>query len=268
MRIGILGCGFIGSTIAAAADHIDEVCEIYLYDRSLDATRELKSRLTKSRVVESVEKLIEKADLVVEAASQNAVHEYALQILEGGKDIVILSVGALVDEELWSGLKKKAREKGAQIFIPSGAIAGLDGVNAAATSSISSVEIRTTKPVEGLRGVKYLDEKGIDMNEIDNPTVVFQGTAQEAVRLFPKNINVSATLSLAALGFEETKVTITADPSTTRNTHEITVSGRFGKLTCSVENVPSMTNPKTSYLASLAGISLIKKIATGVWIGS
>ena len=267
MDIGIIGCGFIGGTIAAAADHMDEITTIYLYDRSPYATRELRSRIKKGVDVETVDELIDRSTLVIEAASQEAVRQYGARVLEKGKDLMILSVGALVDESLWQSFIEIRKKSGARIYIPSGAIAGLDGVGAAVSSSINTVELVTTKPPEGFRGVKYLDEKGIDLNEIDEPVVVFEGTAREAVKLFPKNINVAATLSLTALGFDKTKVRIVIDPRTTRNTHEIIVRGRFGELHCRVENVPSITNPKTSYLASLAGINLLKKIVTGIWIG-
>lgn len=267
MDIGIIGCGFIGSTIAAAADHMDEINKIYLYDRSPYATRELRSKIRKGVDVETVDELINKSVLVIEAASQEAVKQYGAKILEKGRDLMILSVGALVDESLWQRFMEIKKKSGARIYIPSGAIAGLDGVGAAVSSNINTVELVTTKPPEGFRGVKYLDERGIDLNSIEEPVVIFQGTAKEAVKLFPKNINVAATLSLAALGFDKTRVKIIIDPRTTRNTHEIIVKGRFGELHCKVENVPSITNPKTSYLASLAGINLLKKIVTGVWIG-
>jgi len=268
MKIGMIGCGFIGGTIAQTAEEMDGVEKILLFDIDGSRSRVLEGQLKKAELVDTVEKLIKGSTLVVEAASQEAVAKYGPQVLESGADLMLLSVGALSREGLLEKLQDLAKKKGANIYIPSGAIAGLDGVKSASMASIEEVTLVTTKPVAGLKGAPVLEEKGIDISGIAEPLVVFDGTAREAVEKFPKNINVAATLSLCGVGLDRTRVKIIADPGASRNKHRICVKGRFGKLTIEVLNQPSMTNPKTSYLAALSAIACLKKIVDRVWIGT
>lgn len=268
MNIGLIGCGSIGTTIAGAADTMDEISTIYLFDSIPDKAYELKSIIKKGVVSEDFDTLLDNCSLIIEAGSQQAVREYAIMTLERGIDFMMLSVGALADDALWNNIQIARKTGRSNIYLPSGAIAGLDGVTAAAASNITEATLVTRKPPAALRGIKYLFDRGIDVNEVDKETVVFEGSAREAVELFPKNINVSAALSLSGIGFERTKVKIILDPALTRNVHEIHVEGRFGRLTCIIENEPSLTNPKTSYLAALAGVSLLKKVVSGVFIGT
>ena len=120
----------------------------------------------------------------------------------------------------------------------------------------------------GLVGAPHVEALGIKLETIEKETLLFEGTASEAVKAFPANVNVAATISLAGIGFERTKVRVIADPTLSRNVHEITVEGEFGKLSTRVENLPSPENPKTSYLAALSAISTLKKILSPVQIGT
>lgn len=270
MRIGIVGCGFIGTTIASALELMDEVVSINLLDVNYDSTLKLCSSLKKARPFppDDVKGLIEASDLVVEAASQQAVKEVLPGALGMGKDVMVLSVGALVDETLWGDMRAKAKERGVRIFVPSGAIAGVDGIGSASIAEIESITLTVTKPPEGLSMDPSLHERAKDLKNITEPVVLFEGPAREAVSKFPKNVNVAAAISLAGIGFDRTVVRVVVDPSVSRNQHRVEVKGRFGAMSVLMQNLPSTTNPRTSYLAPLSAISTIRKVLTGIYIGN
>lgn len=215
-----------------------------------------------------IEELISSVDLVVESASQNAVRFIVPQALKAGCSVMVLSVGALADKELRETLFGLAKEHNCKLYFPSGAVVGIDGINSAHAAGISSVTLTTRKPPSGLMGAPYVVEHGIELEKLEKETILFEGIASEAVKAFPANVNVAATISLAGVGFERTMVRIIADPSLSRNVHEINVEGEFGKFCTKVENLPSPENPKTSYLAALSAISTLKKILNPVQIGT
>lgn len=215
-----------------------------------------------------IEELLHSVDLVIESASQNAVRLFVPRALEAGCDVMILSVGALADEELRKKLFRLAQQNNCKLYFPSGAVVGIDGINSASAAEISSVTLTTRKPPSGLAGAPYVVCKGIELEKIEKETLLFEGSASEAVKAFPANVNVAATISLAGIGFERTKVRVIADPTLSRNVHEITVEGEFGKFFTRVENLPSPENPKTSYLAALSAISTLKKIMNPIKIGT
>ncbi|MEA3485869.1 MAG: aspartate dehydrogenase, partial [Candidatus Aerophobetes bacterium] len=213
----------------------------------------------------NLEGVIKAADLVIEAVSPQIAGELARKVIENGKNIMIISVGGVVD---YLYLFDEARKKGCRIYFPSGAIAGLDGVKAAREAHINLVTLTTSKPPSGLQGAPYIIEKGIDLKSIKKRTVIFEGTCKEAVKAFPRNINVAATLSFAGIGIDKTRVRVIADPSLERNVHHILVEGDFGRLKIWVENMPSPFNPKTSYLAALSAIATLREIADTVQVGT
>ena len=200
-------------------------------------------------------------DLVVEAASQEAVSDNALSILQNRKDLVIMSSGALLDESVFEIISDACRELKKTVYLPSGAISGIDAIKAV-KHELDSVVLTTTKHPDSLRGAKFFDDFKINPDQIKEKSTIFEGTANEAVRLFPKNINVSALLSLSGLGSHETIVKIVADPSTKKNTHEISAYGKFGQITTKIENMPDSNNPRTSRLAILSAIETIRSICT------
>ena len=268
MRVGIIGCGFIGGTLANDIENIDEIQELYLFDRNLSSSEGLALGLQKAKATANVEELIENVDLVIESATQDAVKEYAEQVLSSGRDMMIMSVGALVNDDLWEKLKRIAKENCSKIYLPSGAICGIDGIKSAVIAGIDEITIETTKPPKGLEEVRYITKQEIDLSKLNTPVTVFDGPARDAVKHFPKNVNIAACVSLAGIGFDKTKIRIVADPAATRNQHKLICRGRFGEFCCVVKNMPSITNPKTSYLAALSAIGTIRKIVSGVWIGT
>jgi len=258
MRIGLLGCGNIGRILADAIDGGEVECSLVaVFDQDIQRARELADSLRGSpRVSEDFEGLLQDTDLVVEAASQDAVKEYGVKVIESGKDLLIMSVGALVDGALFNELTQLINKTGRMIYVPSGAIAGLDGIKAANTKGIDSVELTTRKPPVELGATT------------DKEIVVYDGSAREGIKKFPKNVNVAATLSLAGIGFDKTKLRIIADPKMERNVHEICVKGTFGEFNVKMENLPSPNNPKTSYLAAMSAIATLKEINSALRLGT
>lgn len=268
MIVGIIGCGFIGNTLANAIEGISEINKLFLYDRNLSSSEGLALGLQKAQPASNMEELINEVELVIEAASQGAVKQYAMDVLEHGRDLMIMSIGALVDDKFWNKLQRTAKKNNCRIYLPTGAICGVDGLKSASMAGIDEVTIETIKPPKGLEEVRYITKQGIDLNKLKKPLTVFFGPAREAVKQFPKNVNIAACVSLAGIGFDKTKIKVIADPAATRNQHKLICRGRFGEFKCEIHNMPSITNPKTSYLAALSAIATLKKIVGGVWIGT
>jgi aspartate dehydrogenase len=196
------------------------------------------------------------------------VREYAVDILNSRRELLVMSVGAFVDEKLLKDVRQAASNNRVNVYIPSGALCGVDGLKAAAVEGIEEVVLTSTKPPSAFTGVKYLEEKGMDANSFDELTVLYEGYASEAARLFPKNINVSAILSLAGVGAKKTKVKIVVDPGAKMNSHEVSVKGSFGELIAKTYNLPSPDNPKTSYLACLSAIRVLENLCDNIRVGN
>ena len=259
-RIGLLGCGTIGSAIAHAIDEhkIANAQLTHVYDVSTNASETLVSELNTGPQIVSNPNLLftSRTDIIVESASQSALRDAALAIIQNKKDLMIMSVGALLDESIYDVIYDASREFGSKIIIPNGAIAGLDGIRAV-RNELESVTLSTTKHPKSLRGAPFFEHSQIDIDAIVSPTVLFEGTAMDAVSLFPANINVAAALSLSGLGGHDTFVRIIADPETAVNTHKIDATGTFGKMSFIIENRPSPNNTKTSTLAILSAIDAL-----------
>ena len=251
VRIGLLGCGNVGRIIAA---HQDGFTVEALFDRLPDHAEELARICGAPAYPDFQEFISQDFDICVEAASVLAVREYAPKVLENGKNILILSVGALSDSYFRKTLIEKARKSGRKIHIPSGAIMGLDNLKVGQISRIDSVLLKTTKSPQSL---------GM---QVATRTLVFNGKANECIKQFPKNINVSVALALAV--DHDVDVELWADPEVDRNIHDIHVFGEFGEVSIRVVNQPSPDNPATSYLAALSVLSLLKNLDNPLVIGS
>ena len=177
-----------------------------------------------------------------------------------------MSVGGIIEH--YKELKVLAEEKRAHIFIPSGAICGIDGLKAANCGKINKVILTTKKPPKAFLGTPYILKKKIRLDNIVKDTIIFEGDASQAIRAFPQNINVAATLSMAGIGPEATMVRIVASPTVKRNIHEIEIESDAGKIIAVSENVIHPDNPKTSYLAVLSAIATLKQILEPIKIGT
>jgi aspartate dehydrogenase len=265
LRIGIVGAGTMGLLIARAVAAGEVHARLVaVSDLDVGRARALADSLARVPIVASLRELAREADLIVESAGASAVADVLSEAIAAERDALILSVGGLID---LGDLIERAGRAGTTIHCPSGAIAGLDAVRAAAIGTIESARITTRKPPAGLVGAPYLAERGVDLSSLTTPTVVFEGSARDACRAFPANVNVSAALALAGIGVDRTRVRLVADPGVTRNTHEIEVRGDFGVLRTSTENVPS-ENPRTSLLAARSAIALLRNLTATLRIGA
>jgi aspartate dehydrogenase len=208
--------------------------------------------------------LIATSDLLIETAGGHAVPELANRAFEAGKDVMVISVGALLDHP---EIMTRARETGCRLIVPSGAIAGLDGIKSASSGKIDFVRLTSHKPPRALAGAPFLVEHGISLDGLSEPRELFYGPAREAVRGFPDNLNISAAISLAGIGPDATEVRIFADPTVTRNCHDIEVEGEFGRLHVHIENIPS-ENPRTGRLTALSMVRAVRDAMDPVRIGS
>jgi len=259
LKIGIVGCGTIGSAVARAIDKGSVPALLTgLTSRTQARAEELAKSLHTPPPVMNLPALLRASDLVVEAATGSALEEIVPACLREGKDVFVISVGGLLGHEEWS---REAEARGCRILIASGAIAGLDGVRGAVVGRVDSVTLTTRKPPRGLAGAPYVVEHGIDLDALTEETLIFEGTAREACKGFPTNVNVSAALSLAGIGPDQTRVRIVAVPDGRFNQHWIEVWGEFGRLSVEVENVPSATNPRTGLLSIYSTIAFLADYA-------
>jgi aspartate dehydrogenase len=266
LKIGLLGVGAIGRVIAMALDQkqLDAVL-VAVADQDRERAEALSSELSSHPPVVSIEEMIERCELAVEAASQAALSEFVPKALARGRDMLIMSVGGLLGRKEWF---REAGQKGCRIYVPSGAIAGLDGVKSASIGRIESAMLTSRKPVAALRGSKYVIERGIQLENLKEDTVIFEGLAEEAARAFPTTSNVAASLRLAVDPAAPVRVRIVAVPGGNENVHEIRVQGEFGKLSVKVENVPSKENPRTSQLAAFSAIATLKNLTQSLRVGT
>lgn len=269
LRVGVVGCGAIGSIICRAlVKDIEGARLIAIHDHHIERAASFCASLSCKVDLMKISQMVKLVDLVVEAAAPEAVESATVPALEHDCDVMIMSVGALVDLKLLDKLVSLAREHNRKIFLPSGAVAGIDGIKSAAIANIQSVTLTTTKPPRGLAGAPYVLENNIDLSKFITHTTIFEGSAIEAVKAFPANVNVAAAISLAGIGVEKTRVRIVVDPGSNRNRHEIEVTGDFGNFITRVDNIPSPENPRTSYLAALSAVATLKKIASPLQIGT
>jgi aspartate dehydrogenase len=185
-------------------------------------------------------------------------------MLEAGKDVIVLSAGALLPRP---DLIDLAKAHGGRIVVPSGGLLGLDAVAAAAQGEVRSVRMTTRKPPRGLAGAPYLVQNGISVEGLNEAKRVFSGTARDAAAGFPANVNVVAALSLAGIGPDRTLIDIWADPTVDRNCHVIEVDADSARFTLSIENVPS-ENPKTGKIVALSVIATLQKLQAPLRVGT
>ena len=264
-RVAIAGYGAVGrELVRRIARGIDGVELVAIGARDHAKVETDLRALGLDVAVDAIDALEPYADLVVEAAPAALLPAIAEPFLRAGKEVVVLSAGALLEHP---HLLDLAAEHGGTLTVPSGAVLGLDAVGACAESEISSVRMTTRKPVAGLIGAPALDDGVVIDNDLERPLRVFSGTAREAVRGFPANLNVAVALALAGIGPDRTEVEIWADPTVTRNTHTIVVQSEVADLTMTIENVPS-ENPRTGRITALSVIRLLRKRGATLRVGS
>jgi aspartate dehydrogenase len=238
--VGIIGCGAIGTLIAEAVERRLVMCdELILYDYELEKAEKLRSSLHfPTTVVLNLDEMLRlRPTVIVEAASQQAARDYVGRIVAEGVDLIVMSSGALL------GLNVQSNK----VHVPSGAIGGLDALSSAALAGIDEIVLTSRK-----------NPKAFDMNNKE-ARIVYEGSAEEAARLFPREMNVAATLALTVKP-ARVRVQVISDPTVHRNTHEIQVKWRYGEMLLRFANDPHPENPRTSALAAWSAIKLLQKL--------
>lgn len=267
IKVGIIGCGTIGSEIARACrDRLkDSVCLVGICDSITERADILQKSFEDKPPVLELDDLIRKSDLVVEAAGAGVSADILKKAIKSKRDILIMSIGGLLGNE---NLLDSARAANIKVYLPSGALCGIDGLKSASIGRVDSVTLTTRKPPKGLDGAPYIIKNDINLSSIKEETIIFEGTASDAVKGFPQNVNVAAILSLAGLGADNTRVRIVTSPEYTKNIHEVEIKGESGNITTRTENLPSKVNPKTSQLAVFSAIATLEGIVNTVRMGT
>jgi aspartate dehydrogenase len=263
LKIGLIGTGSIGQFLLQEINYkkrLSNVTITSIFDERpgfLKHVQHISDKFDCEYVTDKMDFFLSDIDLFVECANPDVAKTYALEILKQGKNMLMVSVGALVDSDFKLQITNICSENNCHVYIPSGAIGSLDVLQAARLEEIEQVQLITRKP-----------PKALSLNmEISEPVVVFSGTAAEAIAKFPRNMNVAISLSLAGIGVEQTIVKIIADPTVERNIHEVWVKGAFGEMRLHLENFSMPTNPKTSYLTALSTLSMLRQMVEPIKIG-
>ena len=201
-------------------------------------------------------------DVVMEAASHEAVRAHLVSLLEAGISVIVLSAGALADDKLRAAAEAAARRSGALLYVPSGGIGGLDALKGACAAGVEEVTIEVAKPPAAWKGISYVAGLRIDLDGLTSARTLFEGPTREGVPLFPQNVNIAAVLSLAGLGFDRTRMRVVADPGLKVNTHTIRVKGASGRFSIVFENIPAPENPKTSFLACYSVLAALRELGS------
>lgn len=266
LRVGIAGLGAVGLDVARRLidGDVPGLVLAAVAVRDADKARRLLPQIGDLVALRTASALADDCDIVVECLPPTAFREVAVAAIDKGRIFVPLSVAQLLQN---SDLITRAKEKGARIVVPTGALLGLDAVRAAAEGTIHSVKMVTRKPPAGLEGAPYLVERKISVLGIKEPQKVFDGSAREGALGFPANVNVAAALSLAGIGPDRTQLEIWADPTVTRNTHTIAVDADTMRFTMTIENVPS-ENPRTGRNVAPSTIAALRGLVSELKVGS
>jgi len=264
VRTLLIGYGAIARAIrnGIADDRRVSVTHVLVRPERKDALqRELGAQV---RVVANIEELKGEVDCAVECAGHSAATSYVPDLLRSGVDVVLVSTGSLSQPGLAARLEDAASHGRAQLVVVPGAVAGIEALSAARNFGLDSVTYVGRKPPQGWRGTPA--EAKFDLSNLDEPTTIFEGSAREAAELYPKNANVAATIGLAGIGLDATRVRLIADPGTDRNHHLLRAEGTFGSLEVKVGNNPLPDNPKTSALAACSAVRALRNRAAAVVI--
>ena len=267
ITVAIAGLGAIGMRVARALDtgDIEGMRLTAVSARDRDRAAQRVADFGTPPDIMALEDLAAHADSVVECAPKAVFQALAESVIEAGKTFMPLSVGALLDH---MDLIDRARQTGGRVIVPTGALIGLDTVRAMAVGEINEVTLITRKPPRGLEGAPHLIENGIDVLALTEATRVFHGTAREAARGFPANVNVAAALSLAGIGPDKTQVEVWADPSINRNMQSVRVVSDSGDAEMTIRNIPSEENPRTGKITALSTIACLQRMTAPLVSGT
>ncbi len=266
LRVAIGGLGTVGAVVAQRLDAgIPGLTLVAVSARDRARAAQRVAALRRPVPILALPELADVADVVVECAPASVFAEVAEPATKAGRVFIPISVGALLSH--WH-IVELAASHGARIIVPSGALIGLDAVRAVAEGEIHSVRMITRKPPRALAGSPYVEEHGIELDQIAQPVRIFQGTAREGAQGFPANVNVAAALGLAGIGVDRTQLEIWADPTVNRNTHNIVVEADSARFELTIENVPTEENPRTGKTVALSVIATLKRLVSPLTVGT
>jgi aspartate dehydrogenase len=261
MRVGIIGGGIIARLVLEhlARGEIADTRAVCVMGRHTSArARTVAGEYGVHFATTVTELLAQSPDVVIEAASHEAVREYGQALLEAGVTFIVLSAGALCDDALRSKLERAAREHRGLLYVPSGGIGGLDALKAACIAGVDQVSISISKPPAAWKNIPYVESLAVPLDALTKPRTLYDGTARAGVPLFPANVNIAAVLAMAGIGFDATQLKVIADPGITHNTHRIEIKGKSGNIRVELENVPAPENPKTAWLACYSALAALQ----------
>ncbi|MCD6080704.1 MAG: DUF108 domain-containing protein [Candidatus Omnitrophica bacterium] len=255
MKIGIIGCGAIGTsvlkhTLLNFRDHL----QIYIYDNNFQKTNEIKKGYPEVRIKRSLNSIVKECNFLIESASIKCVHQLLPVLNKYPRDVLFMSVGGLLGKDK---ILTVLRQKGKRIIIPSGAIAGIDGVKTLSRWGIKKLILKTFKPFEVLAESPYITKNKIRLKNSKNPQLVFKGSVKQAIKAFPRSINVSATLLIYS-ELKDFEVQVYASPEREKIIHIIEIFSDISTLTITCHNFPSSENPRTSSLAIASACMEVK----------
>ena len=262
-KVSIIGCGALGTIIGEVVckDLTDKYEVLGVYSRTEENTIKLAHNLS-CKAYETFDEVIDdKPDYLIEAANPDVVKDIGVRVLENGINLIPLSVGAFADENFYKIMEEKARKNNTRVHIPSGAVGGFDVLHGSMLTQDVDISIVTEKSPKSLNGAPFL--KGRKLSE-EKEEEIFRGSTSEAIKHFPKNINVAVATALATKGVNDTKVVIKSVPGIMSNKHHIKSKGDTIEVNISIESIPSANNPKSSTLAAYSVIALLENLVSPI----
>ncbi len=267
MRIGVIGFGTIGRAVARAIrdNRAGSVRLVAVLVRDVNKVSAAEVEPLACKVTADADEFFAvDTQVIIEAAGHAAVRQYAERSLRSGRDMLAVSAGAFVDDDLLAAIKNTAAESGRRFMIPSGALGGLDAISSGAVGALDEVTLIARKPPAAWKGTPAEEAAS---RAVDGPVCFYEGQAREAARLFPQNVNVSAALSLGGIGLDRTNIRMYADPSVKHNTFELVAHGDFGELKLELKNKPYPENPKTGHLVVMSVIKSLRRLQDTFIVG-
>lgn len=268
LRLAIAGLGAIGMTVARRVDQggIEGMKLVAVSARDTERAAARVADFKSPPQVVTLEELADVADIIVECVPAANFSMVANAALEKGRIFMPLSVGAMLEH---MDLVDLARKTGGKIVVPTGALIGLDAVRAAASAGdIQMVKLTTRKPPGGLKDAPYVVENAISLDGLNEAKLIFSGTAREAAKGFPANLNVGVALALAGVGPDETQVEIWADPAVNRNIQSVEVSSNCADFSMTIQNVPTDENPRTGRITAYSVLAALQRMTEPLVVGS
>jgi aspartate dehydrogenase len=266
LNVTLIGLGAIGSAIVQGLAHRHDIriIAVIVPASRVDVPRPVLDCLSYVPVLAGQFTDTPPADLVVECAGHRAIEAHVLPALSAGVPCVVTSVGALATPGLPERLDAAARKGNTRLELLSGAIGAIDALAAARLGGLDEVTYTGRKPPAAWLGTPA--QQACDLEKLTKAVVIFEGSARDAAIAYPRNANVAATVALAGVGFEQTRVRLIADPGASGNVHHVQACGAFGEFEITLTGRPLAANPRTSALTVYSAMRAIVNRAGGIVI--